>query len=74
MNQDELVSPNEFSERLKEGLDFFPEVLRLFALMYVCDKLREELAEKAADILGHDMALGIENIIREKQQHEEEAA
>ena len=43
-------------------------------MMYLCDKLREELAKKASEVLGRDMCLGIENIIREKQQREEEAA
>lgn len=56
MNSEEEFAAKLFSGFLKESSGLNIQTLELFAGMYICEKLRQDLTEKAADILEQDIA------------------
>lgn len=74
MKSQEEFAANLFSGFLKESAELNIQTLELFAGMYICEKLRQDLAEKAADILGTEVANGCKSLLRVKDPDEYDRA
>ena len=74
MKQDDVIQPDVFSGLLNDAIGMNIQTLELFAGMYLCEKLRQDLAEKAADILGTEVANGCKSLLRVKDPDEYDRA
>lgn len=68
MKQEDVINPKTFGRLMDDALSSNPETLELFAMMYVCEKLKDKLTEKIIEILGSDMALGCSYQLRTDEQ------
>ena len=70
MKQEDVITPDVFSRLLSDSIGINNHTLELFTVMYICEKLRQDLAEKAADILGTDVANGCKFLLRTENPDE----
>lgn len=63
MKQEGSVTENIMSGLLRDAA-FNMDTLELFAGLYLCEKLRQDLTEKAASRMGGEMAKGFRSILK----------
>ena len=74
MKPQEEFAAKLFSGFLKESAELNIQTLELFAGMYICEKLKQDLTAKAADILGHEIANKFCTSPHEPEEHTPAAA
>ena len=71
MTASETVITSENLQRLLlDAAGTNMELIEHFAIIYLCEKLKQSSGEKLAAALGNDVANGLSSMIREKEEED----